>query len=191
MKTKFQPGSNDPMAILAAQLTGNTLQKPRQKTAYNIWGPENRCFVDPIFNERVREGNVPARQQAALRSSIYKELFSELPDEERKEWAERAEREHSEALKKFNKTMKSTPSTAPRRPTKVSTVYLFHMVSVNSLLQAGSSNAWGRFMQPILDLLADHSGWKFSLIAGGPQPADGGRLHMTRCVFLEMHQYNN
>ena len=101
------------MAILAAQLTGNTLQKPRQKTAYNIWGPENRCFVDPIFNERVREGNVPARQQAALRSSIYKELFSELPDEERKEWVECAEREHSEALKKFNKTMKSTPSTAP------------------------------------------------------------------------------
>ena len=101
------------MAILTAQLTGNALQKPRQKTAYNIWGPENRCFVDPVFNERVQSSSTPARQHAALRSSIYKELFDELPDEERREWTERAQREHSEALEKFNKTLKKAPSTRP------------------------------------------------------------------------------
>lgn len=110
---KFESGSDDPMAILTAQLTGNALQKPRQKTAYNIWGPANRFFVDPVFNERVRERGVPARQHAALRSSIYKELFDELPDDERREWTETAETEHSEALEKFNKTLKKTPSTKP------------------------------------------------------------------------------
>ena len=41
-------------------------------------------------------------------------------------------------------------------------------------------------MQPILDMLADHSGWAVTLIAGGPQPADGGRLHMTRYVSLTL-----
>ena len=106
-------GSDDPMAILAAQLTGNALQKPRQKTPYNLWGPENRCFVDPVFKERVREGNVPARQQAALRSSLYRELFNELPEEEQREWTQRAEQEHSEALSKFNKSLKQLPSEKP------------------------------------------------------------------------------
>lgn len=172
------------MAILTAQLTGNTLQKPRQKTAYNIWGPENRCFIDPVFNERVREDGVPARQQAALRSAIYKELFSELPDDERREWTERAEREHAEALIKFNKTLKKVPSTKPedrqrcvtiRRPSNIFlTSSLFFLLRIIECIS--------RFVQPIIDLLADHSGWKVSLIAGGPEPADGGRLHMLRYV---------
>ena len=99
------------MAILAAQLTGGSLQKPRQKTAYNLWGPANQCFIDPVFNERVKEGNVPAKRQAALRSAIYKELFDELPADERREWVKHSERQHKEALEKFNQTLKSEPST--------------------------------------------------------------------------------
>ena len=39
-----------------------------------------------------------------------------------------------------------------------------------------------KFVEPILDLIADYTGWKVSLIAGGPQPAAGGRLNMLRCV---------
>lgn len=37
-----------------------------------------------------------------------------------------------------------------------------------------------RFLQPILDMIADHSGWKVTLITGGPEPADGGRLNVIR-----------
>ncbi|KJA12734.1 hypothetical protein HYPSUDRAFT_210178 [Hypholoma sublateritium FD-334 SS-4] len=105
-KTKFKVGSSDPMAVLTAKLTGNlnAVHKPRQKTAYNIWGPMNRYFVDPIFNER--------------------------------------------------------PSTAPGDRQRV----------IESL---------GQIMQPILDLVADHTGWKVSMIAGGPEPADGGRLNVV------------
>lgn len=106
-------GSSDPMAILMSKLTGNSLQRPRMKTPYNLWGPQNRCFVDPVFAERVKEGNVPKRGQAALRSSIYKELFEELPEDEQREWTERAEREHQEALDQVTNTLKSGPSTAP------------------------------------------------------------------------------
>lgn len=112
-KAKFEVGSTDPMAILTAQLTGHSIQKPRQKTAYNLWGPQNRCFIDPIFNERVREGDVPAKQHAALRSAIYKELFDELPEDERREWVKRSETEHAEALEKANKNLKSGPPTEP------------------------------------------------------------------------------
>lgn len=172
------------MAILTAQLTGSSLQKPRQKTAYNLWGPENRAFVDPVFNDRVREGSVPAKRQAALRSAIYKELFDELPDDERQEWTERAEREHMQALKKFNKTLEKIPSTKPEDrqrsvlhpssiPNKMINFCFFRIIE-----------CLARFVQPILDLLADHSGWKVSLIAGGPEPADGGRLHMLRWAII-------
>ena len=101
------------MAILTAKLTGNSGQKPRQKTAYNLWGPKNRCFVDPIFNERVLAGDVPFKRQAALRSAIYKELFEDLPQEEQQEWIERTEQEHREAIQKADSTLTSEASSAP------------------------------------------------------------------------------
>lgn len=171
------------MAILTAQLTGNGIHKPRQKTAYNLWGPENRCFIDPIFNERVREGSVPAKRHAALRSSIYKELFDELPEDERREWVKRSEREHAEALEKVNTTLKSRPSTEPADRQRC-VLYLTALSLHDPHHLCRVIECLPRFVQPILDLLADHSGWKVSLIAGGPEPADGGRLHMMRCEFL-------
>lgn len=122
-------GSSDPMAVLTAKLTGSTATRPRLRTAYNLWGPSNRCFVDPVFQERVRDGSVPARQQAALRSAIYKEMFEELPENEQREWAEKAEREHREALEKVSGPLKAGPSTAPQDRQRFAT--LFHCLGVN------------------------------------------------------------
>jgi len=41
-----------------------------------------------------------------------------------------------------------------------------------------------RFAQPILELISEATGWACSMIAGGPEPAHGGRLNMIRQVFL-------
>lgn len=101
------------MAALMAKLTGVSIRKPRQKTPYNLWGPQNRCFVDPVFNERVSEGNIPAKQHAALRSAIYKELFEELPEDEQNEWIELSAQQHKEAVKKIDRALKGGPSTLP------------------------------------------------------------------------------
>ena len=113
-KRKFEMGSSDPIAILTAKITGNSITRPRMRTPYNIWGPNNRCFVDPLFQERVREQNIPPKQHAALRSAIYKELFEELPTDEQQEWVERANREHREAIAKVDGPIKAGPSTAPQ-----------------------------------------------------------------------------
>lgn len=83
------------------------------KTPYNLWGPEHRFFVDPIFDQRVQEGQVAAKNHAALRSAIYKELFDELPEDEQKEWRERAILEHQKALEEVEGRMNSDPQTAP------------------------------------------------------------------------------
>lgn len=112
-KASFEMGSTDPMAVLMTKLTGNGIQRPRQKTAYNLWGPANRCFVDPIFNERVREQGLPAKQHAALRSSIYKELFDELSEDECQEWITKAEQEHQDALAQVNSVLKAGSSATP------------------------------------------------------------------------------
>lgn len=112
-QTSFDKGTPTSLAVLTAKLTGIGLKKPRMKTPYNIWGPEHRYFVDPIFKQRVEEKNVPAKNQAALRSAIYKELFNDLPEDEKKEWAERAEQEHRLALEEIENKMNSNPSTAP------------------------------------------------------------------------------
>jgi len=37
-----------------------------------------------------------------------------------------------------------------------------------------------KFVQPILDGICAVTGWKVSLIAGGPEPSQGGRLNMIR-----------
>ena len=39
-----------------------------------------------------------------------------------------------------------------------------------------------RFVQPILDGICAATGWKVSLIAGGPEPSQGGRLNVIRFV---------
>lgn len=36
--------------------------------------------------------------------------------------------------------------------------------------------------QPILDLICAHTGMKATLLVGGPEPADGGRLNIIRYV---------
>ena len=37
-------------------------------------------------------------------------------------------------------------------------------------------------MQPVLDGICAATGWKASLIAGGPEPSHGGRLNVVRFV---------
>lgn len=183
-------GSSDPMAILTAKLTGNTTARPRLRTAYNLWGPNNRCFVDPVFQERVRDGNVPGRQQAALRSAIYKEMFEELPENEQREWVERAENEHREALEKVDGPLKAGPSTAPQDRQRFVALRLHFFTALTHSLFFRIIECLPQFMEPILDLVAEHTGWKISLIAGGPEPADGGRLGMIRYVFLYLFHQN-
>lgn len=170
------------MAILMAKLTGNVLHKPHQRTAYNLWGPQNRCFVDPIFNERVREGNIPVKQQAALRSAVYKELFDELPEDKRRDWIKQAEEEHKIALKKAEDVWSAGPSAAPEDRQRYAPYYA-HLNPFLSTVYNRVIESLPQFMQPILDLIADHTGWKILLITGGPEPADGGRLNIVRYVY--------
>lgn len=45
-------------------------------------------------------------------------------------------------------------------------------------------------MQPILNLACEHTGMKATLLFGGPEPADGGRLNVIRYVFFLLLTYS-
>lgn len=102
------------MRAVADKFLGiDAMKKPRMKTAYNIWGPEHRSIVDPIFKHRVQEDEVPPKKQLALRSAIYKELFEELAEDEQQEYIDRAELEHQEALDKMYEKLRAPASQDP------------------------------------------------------------------------------
>lgn len=39
-----------------------------------------------------------------------------------------------------------------------------------------------KYMQDLLDLLSEYTGYKWTLLGGGPEPADGGRLNAIAYV---------
>ncbi|KJA13066.1 hypothetical protein HYPSUDRAFT_209854 [Hypholoma sublateritium FD-334 SS-4] len=155
---RFASGDEDPMAILMSKLTGVSLVKPRRKTGFNVWGPAHTSILDHLVDERAEAENIVGRKKIGLRTKIYKEQYDELDAEEKEEWEAKAQEQYDAAMKRISDLLTLPASNEPEDRQKV----ISHIPS---------------FAQPILDLIAEYSGWKVSLFAGGPEPADGGRLN--------------
>ncbi|KAF9522755.1 hypothetical protein CPB83DRAFT_899379 [Crepidotus variabilis] len=118
-------------------------------------------FIDVIFAQQVKDGQISRKNQVALRSSLYKELFQDtLEKEEQKEWEELAAEEHKNVCNAIDAKMNAPPPTDAAERQQI----------INRL---------PAFAQPILDLMAEYTGWKMTLVAGGPEPADNGRLNVV------------
>lgn len=113
LSTKSGTGSAI-VSALTAKILGVDAKLPRLKTAYNVWGPQHREIVDPVFSKRVEDDSVPSNQHIALRSAIYKELFEKLPEDEQEMWAKAAIREHEKAVKGIKKNLERGASTTPQ-----------------------------------------------------------------------------
>ena len=55
-------------------------------------------------------------------------------------------------------------------------------MSQNAYLSYRCIQGLTKFIQPILDGVCAAIGWKVTFIAGGPEPAHGGRLNVLRYV---------
>ncbi|KAJ3486924.1 hypothetical protein NLJ89_g11762 [Agrocybe chaxingu] len=106
-------GLNNPYRVLLHQLTGLTEKKPRQKTPGNIWRQTHRDEVEAELKVRAIAGGITRKQLAALRETVAKDLFKQLPQEEKDEYAALAKEEHIEVLAQWEKDMHSLPSKAP------------------------------------------------------------------------------
>lgn len=88
------------------RVTGNVtvgLSERWHNIAKQITNKSNGPFQVPTHVDKSRSSS----------DAIYKELFDELPEDERREWVKRSETEHAEALEKANKNLKSGPPTEP------------------------------------------------------------------------------
>ncbi|PPQ80261.1 hypothetical protein CVT24_006601 [Panaeolus cyanescens] len=157
-------GAQRPYRVLLHKLTGEGVQKPRLKTASNIWRRSHRPKIEEEAKKRA--GNATAsgkklhKKLASLREKVAKEMYAQLTGDEKEDWTRLAKEEHDEALRQFEEMVNKPPSQLPEDRQKV----------IQGLAV---------FVQPILDLICEATGWKATLIAGGPEPADEGRLNIV------------
>ncbi|KAK7017099.1 SERTA domain-containing protein 3 [Paramarasmius palmivorus] len=187
------PSRKEPDALdrLLGKLSGTT-QPPRRKVpAFTAWAQAHPEIVEPLIQQRILELEV-AKQQAegdaagngmgkkgdsdgekkkgkfikkgkeafvAVCQDVVHGAFEKLPPETRKEFGDKARAEATEREEAYKAALRQPPATEP----------------------AARQSAIERvpaFVQPILDGMSAATGWSFTLLAGGPEPADGGRLNI-------------
>ncbi|KAJ3487040.1 hypothetical protein NLJ89_g11753 [Agrocybe chaxingu] len=154
-----ETGAENPYRALLHKLTGQGLKRPRKKTAVNIWRKSQRDSIESAAKARVGLTQITKGKYLALLDKIAKEEFLKLPVEEQSAWAEIANEENEAANISFEQGLHSPASTLPEDRQRC----------IEGLV---------RFMEPILDLVCEATGWKASFMAGGPEPAVGGRLNV-------------
>lgn len=95
---------------LAYRLTGPSIQRPRLKTPINVWRKTQRAAIDKVVK---RKGVVPQNEQAKVRDKAAREMFENLPVEERDRWAKQAKEEHKAALEARKNETQVNPSSEP------------------------------------------------------------------------------
>ncbi|KAF8202529.1 hypothetical protein BJ912DRAFT_842680, partial [Pholiota molesta] len=98
-------------------------------------------------------------QRAIIEEEVAKELYARLPSDEKAEWEVRSRDEHAAAIKAWKDETEGSLSTDPEDRQRC----IYGLV---------------KFMQPILDLVCEATGWSATLMTGGPEPAHGGRLNV-------------
>jgi hypothetical protein len=95
---------------LAYNLTGPSLPRPRLRTPANVWRKTQRTAIDQAVK---RQGVVPRNEQVKVRDKVAREMFENLPIEERDLWAKQAKEEHEAALEAWKTETQVTPSSEP------------------------------------------------------------------------------
>ncbi|KAF9470439.1 hypothetical protein BDN70DRAFT_939712 [Pholiota conissans] len=155
-------GAYNPYNALMVKLTGKEVSRPRLKTAANTWRKTKRDEIEAELKRRLGDDLKEKKERLVTESDkIAREMFKGLSDEEQRHWKGVAMDEHNEVLKEYKKELElaNTPSTAP----------VDRQRCIQGLV---------RFAQPILDIICDVTGWKATLIVGGPEPAQDGKLNI-------------
>lgn len=177
-----ESGAHNPYRVLLHKLTGSTIHCPRRRTTVNVWRKTQR----PIIKEEVKSRAMTLKTKlvgmAALRDKVTKELYAGLNAEEKSQWEEQAKEEHEAAVKAWKAETEGRSSTNPADCQRY--VLSFPIIRSVYLLSFRCIYGLVNFMQPILDLICEATGWTATLIAGGPEPAHMGRLNVIRCVSL-------
>ncbi|KAK7024184.1 SERTA domain-containing protein 3 [Paramarasmius palmivorus] len=103
--------------------------------------------------------------QLAMRQEIVRAQFNKLTPAEKEEFVKLSYDEHEARVQDWQERVNAP---FPQDPAS-------RQLAIESIPNAA---------QPILDLIHEATGWNVTIIAGGPEPADQGRLNIMRQVRL-------
>lgn len=106
-------GLLNPYHVLLHRLTGTSIQRPRMKSAMNIWRRTEAPVIEAEVRRLVLEGGISRSKVVALRERVAKEIFFELSEEERDEWKAQAKLEHEKAVENWTNETQADPSEDP------------------------------------------------------------------------------
>jgi len=172
-------GEHNPYRALLFKLTKKGYKTPRLKAPFNLWRVGER---DEISRLAKLVPGFDKSTAATIRDRIAKELYRALPLDEKEEWCQRAAENYDTDKCSYDKHMKDPPSTQPED--RQMYVLSPNRVRVpNRLTYFSCIQGLSKFAQNICDLIAEATGMKVTLLAGGPEPAQQGRLQMIRYVY--------
>ncbi|KAF9471420.1 hypothetical protein BDN70DRAFT_938959 [Pholiota conissans] len=154
-------GAYNPYHALMTRLTGKEVVRPRCKTGVNMWRKTHREHIEAELKRRLGDLKGKRDRLAAERDKIAREMFGRLDLEEQRSWKTMAVAEHDELMKEYRREVAKshTPSRSPEDRQRC----------IQGLV---------RFIQPILDIVTDCTGWTATLMVGGPEPAEAGQLNI-------------
>ncbi|KAF9536463.1 hypothetical protein CPC08DRAFT_731593, partial [Agrocybe pediades] len=109
---------------------------------------------------RAKETQAKPNGLAGIREKVVKDLYAQLPQAFRDTFEAKAKEEHEETLRAWKAELEGPISTKPEDRQRC----------IEGLV---------RFAQPILDVICEATGWKATLIVGGPEPAHNGQLNIV------------
>lgn len=180
-------GAFNPYRALLCKLLGRQTDRPRLKTAVNVWRKPRRDrikFEAQKIADSTRRKGKKREAMISIRDRVARSMFGKLPETERHFWKQEAASEHDIAMKawleEIDSPVPSDPAARQRyvlveRSCKVLGQYSYDVLSrcIQGLVQ---------FIQPIIDHVSEATGWPISVITGGPEPAQGGQLQILTFV---------
>jgi hypothetical protein len=106
-------GAHNPYRTLLHKLTGTTIQKPRLKSPVNTWRKTQRREIDKEAKLITERDCTPRSKHAMVRDKVARDMFEQLPEEEKAQWVEQAKDEHEVAMARWKEDAEGNPSTAP------------------------------------------------------------------------------
>ena len=116
----------NPYRVLLHQLMGTSIQRPRMKSAINIWHRTEAPVIKAEVQCLMLVGGIPHSEVVTLRERVAKKIFLQLPEEERKGWGVQAKEEHEVAIENWRNEMQADPSEEPAARQKyVQSLYFY------------------------------------------------------------------
>ncbi|PBK59165.1 hypothetical protein ARMSODRAFT_1027662 [Armillaria solidipes] len=158
-------GADNPWTVLLHRLTGVGLSKPRKPQAFALWYKANATEVEAAWKAhmevmKTKGSPIAPGQRAAGFQSFKSKMYRDLPAAEKKSWEGLAAEEHEVAIKEYEEKLHAPVSQEAK--------------DYQSCLERLPS-----VVKPLIDIIVEATGCPVSIYVGGPQPADGGRLHIA------------